>query len=72
MMQLRTHRRSAAIRSNFLGGFVLILVWGLAESLPAQSNWKEEWEKTLRAAEVEGHLTLMTEVMHELTLAYRT
>ena len=58
MMQLRTHRRSAAIRSNFLAGFVLILVWGLTESLSAQSNWKGEWEKTLKAAEVEGHLTL--------------
>jgi iron(III) transport system substrate-binding protein len=58
MMQLRTHCRNAAIRSNFLAGFVLILVLGFAESLSAQSNWKEEWEKTLRAAEIERQLTL--------------
>ncbi len=58
MMQLRTHCRNAAIRSNFLAGFVLILVLGFAESLSAQSNWKEEWEKILRAAEIEGQLTL--------------
>ena len=37
---------------------MLILVWGLTESLSAQSNWKGEWEKTLKATEVEGHLTL--------------
>ena len=37
---------------------MLILVWGLTESLSAQSNWIGEWEKTLKATEVEGHLTL--------------
>jgi len=26
--------------------------------LAAQSTWKEEWQKTARAAEVEGQLTL--------------
>jgi iron(III) transport system substrate-binding protein len=29
-----------------------------AEVLWAQATWKEEWEKTLRAAEIEGQLTL--------------
>ncbi len=29
-----------------------------ASSAPAQNQWKEEWEKTLRAAEAEGQLTL--------------
>jgi ABC-type glycerol-3-phosphate transport system substrate-binding protein len=58
MMQLITFCCNFSIRSNFLAGFVLILVLGFAESLSAQSNWKEEWEKILRAAEIEGQLTL--------------
>src|SRR5262245_63303107 len=29
-----------------------------AKTLAAQSNWKEEWDKTLRVAEAEGQLTL--------------
>src|SRR5262245_34915858 len=37
---------------------LLIFLMIFAETLAAQSNWKEEWNKTLRIAEAEGQLTL--------------
>jgi iron(III) transport system substrate-binding protein len=49
----RLHRR--------LGSLILALVASLVPmgtSVFAQANWQAEWEKTLRAAEAEGQLTL--------------
>jgi len=37
---------------------LLIFLMPLVENFAAQSNWKEEWDKTLRVAEAEGQLTL--------------
>src|SRR5215831_21132658 len=37
---------------------LLIFLMLFAETLAAQSNWKDEWDKTLRVAEAEGQLTL--------------
>jgi ABC-type glycerol-3-phosphate transport system substrate-binding protein len=37
---------------------LLIFLMIFAKTLAAQSNWKEEWNKTLRIAEAEGQLTL--------------
>src|SRR5262245_18413154 len=42
---------------SFIGA-LLIFVIPFAETFAAQSNWKEEWDKTLRVAEAEGQLTL--------------
>ncbi len=38
--------------------FGLLLVLALFERVSAQPSWKDEWEKTLRNAEVEGQITL--------------
>src|SRR5262249_15893531 len=37
---------------------LLIFLMPCVENFAAQSNWKEEWDKTLRDAEAEGQLTL--------------
>src|SRR5262245_8205663 len=37
---------------------LLIFLIPFAETFAAQSNWKEEWDKTRRIAEAEGQLTL--------------
>src|SRR5262245_26422556 len=37
---------------------LLIFLMPFVENFTAQSNWKEEWDKTLRVAEAEGQLTL--------------
>jgi len=58
MMRFRTLCWSAVIRSGFLASGVLIIVLLFAEVVSAQSNWKEEWGKTLRGAEGEGQFTI--------------
>jgi iron(III) transport system substrate-binding protein len=45
-------------RSVCLGVFVAVGVITLRSSAVAQTNWQAEWDKTLRAAESEGQLTL--------------
>jgi ABC-type Fe3+ transport system substrate-binding protein len=57
MMQ-RAHCCGYAFPAVFLASALSIFVSGLAETVSAQSGWKDEWEKTLRAAEAEGQLTL--------------
>ena len=57
-MRFRTLCWSAVIRSGFLASGVLIIVLLFAEVVLAQSNWKEEWGKTLRGAEGEGQFTI--------------
>ncbi len=54
-----TLRCGCAVRQAvlFVGAFFLFAA-GFARVVAAQSSWKEEWEKTLRAAEGEGQLTL--------------
>ena len=42
----------------FFASALSVLLSGLAESIWAQSDRKDEWEKTLRAAEAEGQITL--------------
>jgi len=49
--------RASVPFSMFITFFVLLAVV-LAETALAQSNWQAEWEKTLRAAESEGQVTL--------------
>ena len=45
---------------SFAASLILVglLVASSANSVSAQSNWQAEWERTLRAAEAEGQLTL--------------
>jgi iron(III) transport system substrate-binding protein len=38
--------------------FLFVLAVMLAETASAQSNWQAEWDKTVRAAETEGQVTL--------------
>src|SRR5262245_20173703 len=49
--------RSAGETVSFIS-VLFIFVATSTKILAAQSNWKEEWNKTLRAAEAEGELTL--------------
>src|SRR5262249_31004826 len=55
---------SSAVESMFNRSAVsficvlLIFLMPCVENFAAQSNWKEEWDKTLRDAEAEGQLTL--------------
>ena len=49
--------RSALRFIGFLS-VLFIFVAISADRLWAQLTWKEEWEKTLRAGEIEGQLTL--------------
>ena len=42
----------------FLVSFVGLFVALFANLVSAQSNWQAEWEKTLRAGESEGQVTL--------------
>ena len=47
------------LRHHWIGlCFFLTLVLGLFESVLAQTEWKTEWDKTVRAAEAEGQFTL--------------
>jgi iron(III) transport system substrate-binding protein len=50
--------RRAAISSVFSFFLTGVLVASSANFVWAQANWQAEWEKTLRAAESEGQLTL--------------
>ena len=49
-------RRAVSFAASFI--LVGLLVASLADYVLAQSNWQAEWERTLRAAEAEGQLTL--------------
>ena len=57
-MICRLDRRRDDLRAVF--PLALLAAWlaSLPAFVSAQSNWKEEWEKTVRAAELEGQLTL--------------
>jgi iron(III) transport system substrate-binding protein len=57
-MILTSHDRRLPICPAFLASTFFIFVLGFAEVVSAQANWKEEWEKTIRAADGEGQLTL--------------
>jgi iron(III) transport system substrate-binding protein len=48
----------AALGIIFVTSALFVFVATFSDVLGAQASWKEEWEKTLRAAEVEGQLTL--------------
>lgn len=57
MIVISFHRRAVI---TFVYSFVLagLLVASSARFASAQSNWQAEWERTLRAAETEGQVTL--------------
>jgi iron(III) transport system substrate-binding protein len=55
MLKAISHRFTLCF---FLWIFSFLLGSGLAERVLAQSSWKDEWEKVLRAAEIEGQLTI--------------
>lgn len=56
-MMHRARRCCFVFLAVFFAGALSVLA-GLAESTWAQSERKDEWEKTLRAAEAEGQITL--------------
>jgi iron(III) transport system substrate-binding protein len=45
------------MRAVLFAGALLFLLWCPA-TLPAQTDWKKEWDNTVRAAEAEGQFTL--------------
>jgi iron(III) transport system substrate-binding protein len=47
------------LRRFFIGLLVIALPW-LAEAAEPDSAWKEQWDKTIRAAEQEGELVIYT------------
>src|SRR5262249_23753617 len=52
------HRNRSAVGTVSLMSALLIFVATSTKILAAESNWREEWNKTLRVAEAEGQLTL--------------
>jgi ABC-type Fe3+ transport system substrate-binding protein len=52
------HSIRRAIRASFFISVLLIFLGTFPEILRAQSSWQEVWDRTVRAAEVEGQLTL--------------
>jgi iron(III) transport system substrate-binding protein len=52
------YRVSSKIARSLAAALAALWLGALPASVSAQSNWQAEWEKTLRAAESEGQLTL--------------
>ena len=57
-MNFGTHSSRFVIPAVFAVSAVLIVLLELENAVAAQFDWKEEWDKTLHAAEAEGQLTL--------------
>jgi iron(III) transport system substrate-binding protein len=53
-----THSGHFRVRAVVAASVVLIFLLELENAAAAMFDWKEEWDKTLRAAEAEGQLTL--------------
>jgi ABC-type glycerol-3-phosphate transport system substrate-binding protein len=53
-----THSGRFRVRAVVAASVVLIFLLELENAAAAMFDWKEKWDKTLRAAEAEGQLTL--------------
>jgi iron(III) transport system substrate-binding protein len=58
IVMVNPYRVSSKIARSLAAALAALWLGALPASVSAQANWQAEWEKTLRAAESEGQLTL--------------